>query len=340
MFSLKTVRLVAIIFAASSLFSCNAEWGSNKSWSKGLKPTHFPESSYAFDPDTLDKPTVELGRALFYDNILSSDSSISCGTCHSQIHAFAGHGTALSAGVDGRLGTRNTPGLSNLAWHESYMLDGGINHLELVPIAPITSTVEMNLSLSEALMRLNTSSYRGRFKKVFGADTINTKLLMKALTAFELTLVSADAKYDAVLLGEATFTEEEALGEDLFMARCASCHVPPLFSEYTYANNGLELYSTDGGRARITSNATDSGSFKIPSLRNAELTYPYMHDGSLYTLDAVLEHYSTGIEDSPNLDPRIEGPMEFTSQEKSALIAFIKTLTDHSLLTNPNLGEL
>jgi len=335
MIRLRTAQLAGITIAASLLFSCSDNLRKDRSWRKDMLPEHFPAPVYSINPDTLSEEEVALGRDLFYDNLLSSDSSISCGTCHAQTHAFAGHGTPISAGVHGRLGTRNTPGLSNLAWHSSYMLDGGINHLDLVPIAPITAFVEMDLALNEAVHRLNSSAYKARFQRIYNTDSVHTKVLMKALTAFQLTLVSADSKYDRVLLGDSVFTEEEAQGEVLFQSNCASCHTPPLFSDFSYSNHGFEWPSIDAGRGRITLTAEDSGAFKVPSLRNAALTHPYMHDGSVYSLEQVLDRYSDEILVHSNLDPRIEGPMHFSDEEKAALIAFIQTLTDYTLTTNP-----
>lgn len=298
-------------------------------------PDHFPEPAHPFEPEQISEKQIQLGRRLFYDPILSLDSSISCGSCHAQTHGFADHNRALSTGVGGAIGTRNAPALSNLAWHKAYMHDGGINHLNLVPLAPITDAVEMNLPIWEALDRLNShSTYPGLFRQAYGNDSITTARLFEALTAFQLTLVSAASKYDRVMIGEASFSALENSGHEIFMANCASCHQPPLFTDYSYANNGLDSVYKDAGRGRITQLSADSGRFKVPSLRNLEFTYPYMHDGRFRNLRDVIEHYNQLGGNSHHFDARINADLSLTDAEIQALLAFLETLNDYEFISD------
>lgn len=317
--------------AALALLSCTPE---DKAPERTWVPEHFPTPHYDFAGQFPSEEEISLGRKLFYDPILSLDSTISCGTCHAQPHAFADHNMPFSFGVGGAQGSRNAPGLSNLAWHESFMHDGGINHLELVPLAPITDEREMNLPITEALRRVAESSvYRYAFDEVYGGDTVTTARLFKALTAFQLSLVSATSKYDRMMLGDEEFSPLEQEGYDLFMESCASCHAPPLFSDFSYANNGLDIVFTDPGRAGITLEPQDSGLFKVPSLRNAMLTYPFMHDGRFASMDQVLDHYATLHTSGVAMDSRLDGVV-INEQDKGALKAFLKTLTDYEFISD------
>lgn len=325
------ISRAASALAALLLLSCAPR---EKAPERVWVPEHFSAPHFHFAQDFPSEEEVALGRDLFYDPILSLDSSISCGTCHAQPHAFADHNVPFSFGVGGAQGSRNAPGLFNLAWHESFMLDGGINHLELVPLAPITDEREMNLPLSEALQRIaQNSDYRTAFDQVYGGDTVTTERLFKALTAFQLSLVSATSKYDKMMLGEEEFTPIEEEGYDLFMQSCASCHAPPLFSDFSFASNGLDSVYSDPGRAGITLQPQDSGLFKVPSLRNVMLTYPYMHDGRFPNITAVLEHYASIHESTIEVDGRLQ-ELTLNEQDKEALRAFLKTLTDYEFISD------
>lgn len=300
----------------------------------------FPTPVYDLNQLDFSYNKFNLGRTLFYDPILSVDSTVSCGNCHEQVHAFAGHGGALSEGVFGQLGTRNSPSITNNAWIPKFMWDGGINHLEVMPIAPITNPVEMNETLENVLVKIKRSTkYQSLFKKAFGNESITDQQMLKALSSFLAMIVSDQSKYDKVMRGETTFSSTEQTGFDLFNQKCASCHSGAMFTDFEYRNNGLDQTFSDIGRGLITQNPQDYGKFKTPSLRNIELTYPYMHDGRFYNLNQVLDHYSTGIQQSATLDPSLQNGIALTSSEKTALIAFLKTLTDYKLLTNRWLSE-
>ncbi len=300
----------------------------------------FPAPVYNVNEHDFSYNKFNLGRTLFYDKILSVDSTISCSSCHEQPHAFAGHSGAFSEGVNGQIGNRNSPSIANAAWIPKFMWDGGINHIEVMPIGPITNPIEMHETIENVLIKLKRSTkYQTLFKKAFGNETITDQKMLQGLSAFMAMIVSDQSKYDKVMRGETSFSTTEQTGFDLFNQKCSSCHSGPLFTDYSFKNNGLDQSFSDIGRGLITQNVLDNGKFKTPSLRNVELTYPYMHDGRFYNLTQVLDHYSNGIQQSSTLDPSLQNGIALTSSEKTELIAFLKTLTDYELLTNRWLGE-
>lgn len=301
-------------------------------------PKNWPKPKYDFKNNPLTEEGIALGRALFYDPILSKDSTISCASCHLPATAFTHVDHDLSHGIDGKIGTRNSLTLQNLLWSTSFMWDGGVNHLEVQPLAPITSAVEMNEKLENVVQKLqNTNSYPNLFYKAYGSKTITGQLTLKALTQFMLTLISANSKYDKVMLQQDSFTEMEKKGYALFQKNCAQCHKEPLFQSDDFENNGLAIDSTlkDYGRMKITLQAKDSLRFKVPTLRNIEFSYPYMHDGRFKNLQAVLRHYETGVQKSKTLSEKLKKPIQFTANERTELIAFLKTLSDKEFLFNP-----
>lgn len=297
--------------------------------------SHFPEPHYQFENNSFSYDKFILGKALYYEKWLSSDSTISCATCHEQNHAFGPHNTALSAGVGGQLGTRNAPALFNLIWNTNFMWDGGINHIEVMPLAPITNPVEMNETMANVVQKLQSSdSYRGLFKKAFGSEQVSDQRIFKALACFMGMFISDQSKYDQVKNGKATFTDDEQAGYTLYQNKCSTCHPEPLFTDHSYRNNGLDSTFTDLGRGLITLDPTDNGKFKVPSLRNVEFSYPYMHDGRLYTLNQVLDHYRSGVIQSSTLDPELQNGIPLSNLEKIQMIAFLKTLSDYNLISN------
>lgn len=332
--------LLVCLAVGSMLLSCKKTtlekgelWGFKKQ-------DYFPEPVYTFEGNKQDYDKFLLGKALFFDPILSSDSTVSCALCHEQPHAFGGHSTAFSEGVNGALGNRNSPPIFNLAWSPAFMWDGGINHIEVMPVAPITNPVEMNETMANVIAKLQQSErYRALFKAAYGTEEVTDQKLLKAMTQYLVMIISDNAKYDRMRRGEATFTATEQAGYDLFVQKCSQCHTEPLFTDHSYRNNGLDATFTDLGRALITQQASDEGTFKVPSLRNVELTYPYMHDGRFFTLNQVLDHYSAGVVQSSTLDPMLSSGIPLTGTEKQQLIAFLKTLTDYKLLENQWLRE-
>ncbi len=302
-----------------------------------IQPEGWPKPAYQFTANVLTEDGFILGRELFYDPILSRDNTISCGTCHQQRVAFANDDHALSHGIDGLIGTRNAPALFNLTWHPKFMHDGGVTNLELQPIAPVTNTVEMGEDMENVLGKLRSSAkYRRLFNNAFGSEEVNFQKFSRAFAQFMGMMYSYNSKYDIVKRKEGTsaFNDSEQRGYNLFLAKCNSCHTEPLFTDFTFRNNGLavNLNLRDSGRAHITGEAQDRFKFKVPSLRNVALTAPYMHDGRFETLDAALNHYTNGVTNMVNLDPQLQTGIPLNSQEKQDVIAFLKTLTDYKFL--------
>ncbi len=304
------------------------------------RPEHFPAPVYRFGKNKLTTEGFKLGRKLFYDPILSASGTISCGSCHFQEAGFSDPGKALSTGINGKTGMRNAPALANLAWFPAFMADGGIGHIEVMPIAPITDSLEMGAPLKDVLSKLNNDAvYKSLFKEAFDVDSISSQKLLYALTQFMSMMISAESKFDQQLLGKNVFTKTEERGYTLFKQNCATCHSGALTTDFSFKNNGLDLYSKDPGRARITQDDSDRGKFKVPSLRNVELSFPYMHDGRFNTLEEVIDHYTVGIQPTPNLAEELKQPIVLSKYDKQDLIKFLTTLTDYNYITNPLLAS-
>ncbi len=286
-------------------------------------PAYFPAPAYDFSHNPLTPEGVELGRRLFYDERLSGDGTISCASCHSPFAAFAHTDHDLSHGIGDSIGIRNAPPLFNLAWATSFHRDGAIHHLDVQPLAPLHHPGEMGSDIGMVVTTLREDGhYQERFAAAFGDPIVTGERVLKALTQFQLSLVSADAKYDRVRSGADTFSEQETKGYALFRERCNSCHAEPLFTNQAFASNGLSVDTTlnDFGRMALTHLAADSLAFKVPSLRNLSFTHPYMHDGRLATLRQVLTHY------------------EIAGDDRADLTAFLLTLDDRDFVFNPKHG--
>lgn len=300
-------------------------------------PKGFPKPVYDFKNNPLTEEGFQLGRKLFYDPILSKDSTISCASCHLQQTGFTHVDHDLSHGIDGKIGTRNSLTLQNLAWNKNFMWDGGVNHLDVQAIAPITSEVEMNEDLKNVVFKLNQNEeYRDLFQKAFGSKIITGQVTLKAISQFVVSLTTFNSKYDKVIRKEEKFTEMEQKGYNLFKIKCASCHTEPLLTSNKLENNGLPIDATlnDFGRMKITQNPQDSLKFKVPTLRNIEFTFPYMHDGRFKTLNEVVKHYNLGIQKSKTLSKELQKPMNLSDNQRTELVAFLKTLTDKEFLFN------
>jgi cytochrome c peroxidase len=305
---------------------------------KFVVPAGWPQPRYNFKNNPLTKEGFELGRKLFYDEKLSKDSTISCASCHQQFGAFATYDHNLSHGYNNTLTTRNAPALQNLAWQKEFMWDGGIAHLDLQPLAPLTATNEMGETLENVIKKLNRdTAYKRMFKAAFGVPVINTQKMTMALSQFVLMLVSSNSKYDKVMRGEAAFILPEKLGYEIFQQKCMSCHAAPFFTDLSYRNTGMRFDSTlnDIGRMKITSDGKDSMKFKVPSLRNVARTFPYGHDGRFFSLQNVYEHYRNKMTVSVLTDSLLQHKLSISNYETGQLTAFLRTLTDTSFLTNP-----
>ncbi|MGB1232096.1 MAG: cytochrome-c peroxidase [Winogradskyella sp.] len=292
---------------------------------------------------------VALGKKLFFDTILSADGTQSCFSCHSPENAFTDN-TATSNGVDGNFGTRNSMPLFNLAWNynERFTWDGKELSLEHQALEPVQNPIELHSNWDDVVDRLQLhSAYPKLFQKAFNTNTITKALVTKAIAQFERTLISANSKFDKYTLGETSLTVQELNGLDLFLREdkgdCFHCHGNPnnpLWTDNAFHNNGLDATFTDLGLGGVTGDPNDNGKFRTPSLRNLAFTAPYMHDGRFATIDAVINHYSEGLQNSTTIDPLMkkvdEGGVQLTLQEKADLKAFLLTLTDTSFTTNPN----
>ncbi len=302
-------------------------------------PEYFPKPVYDLKKEPLTREKVELGRSLFYDPVLSKDGTVSCASCHTSYNAFSHNDHALSHGIGDSIGKRNAPALFNLAWQKQFMWDGAVNHIEVQALAPISDKKEMAESLDNVIKKLQRKKlYRTLFYKAFSDSTVTGQHLLKALAQFQLTLVSANSRYDKVKIGKEHFTEQEQKGYVVFKRNCNACHAEPLFSTYELANNGLPENPNlkDQGRMKVTQQAKDRFLFKIPSLRNLSYSYPYMHDGRFSRLSQVINHYTGGIEQNTAVSKELKKKIILTDNEKVDLIAFLLTLNDQEFVKNPD----
>ncbi len=311
-------------------------------------PSNFPALAYNLETNPLTEKGFELGKKLFYDGRLASDGVVSCGFCHIQEDAFTHHGHTFSHGVGESIGTRNTPSIQNLAFQTTFMWDGATNHLDLQPIIPLTSPIEMDGNFENIIsMMKNDSSYKKLFKQAFSNGEINAENMLKALGQFMVMATSSNSRFDKYRRNEngGTLSTNELEGYAIFNQKCASCHATDIFTDNSFRNNGLPVNPAlnDVGRYRVTELSEDLYKFKVPSLRNIEKTAPYMHDGRFYTLDAVLEHYNNGVVNSETLDSTLNSNstlgIPLTNNEKTKIIAFLKTLTDNQYLTDKRFSE-
>jgi cytochrome c peroxidase len=338
--------LVFIFLFVTGILACNKE-EVNEIFEGFKKPANFPVPSYHLNTNPVSKAGFELGRKLFYDQVLSANNTISCGSCHIPTAAFTHHGHRVSHGINNLSGTRNSPPIMNLAWNTTFMWDGGVGDMDLQPIAPITSHVEMDETVENVLMKLRAKSpYPMMFRNAFGTEEINTARFLKALSQFMSMCISSQSKYDSVQRheGNVSFNAQEVHGYSLFKSKCNSCHKEPLFSDQSFRNNGLTPNATDDkGRYLVTLNPADKYLFKVPSLRNLKYTPPYMHDGRFFTLEEVLDHYTDGVQPTVNLDPLLQQGgipgIALSGDEKADILAFLETLNDRNFVTNRLLSE-
>lgn len=297
-----------------------------------IRPANFPDAVYTFENNPVTEEGFKLGRALFYDPILSLDSTIACANCHQQGRSFSDPVHRFSKGVGDASGFRNAPALQNMAFQKNFFWDGGVSHLDFVPINAITSEVEMHETLSNVITKLRRSNRYG---------DIDSQKALHALSQFMSMMISSNSRYDKYIRNEGEqLTANELAGLKLFVAKCSSCHATDLFTDGSFRNNGLDIsFEKDTGREKITENENDRGKFKVPSLRNAELTAPNMHDGRFKTLETVLDHYRNSIQQSATLDPLLKEGIDITDDEKTNIIAFIKTLTDKTFITDERFRE-
>jgi cytochrome c peroxidase len=319
---------------------------------KDLPPKYTPHrfamaGTFPIPPLPRDNPLIEeriaLGRRLFQETALSADRSISCASCHAAASGFS-DSRRFSPGVQGQLGTRQSMALANLAWKREFFWDGRARSLRDQVLMPIQDPTEMAETLESVVGKLSgMPEYPVLFENAFGTPRIDAERIALALEQFVLTLTHFRSRFDLSTQGKASLSDQERRGLELFMteneprmgqrgADCFHCHGGPLFTDHQFHDNGLDLVPSDPGRARVTGRNADRGKFVTPTLRNIAQTAPYMHDGRFQTLEAVVRHYSEGVQASPNLDPNLAkhaaGGLHLSLEDQSALVAFLKTLSD------------
>jgi len=354
---IKYSAFFAIYLIAILLVSCK-----NDPIEEVFTTTPFTLNHGSLPPPTIaadNQLTVEgiaLGRMLFYDKKLSGNNTQSCASCHRQEHAFTDT-ARFSLGIHNMPGKRQAMSVFNMAWHSNqFFWDGRANLLRDQALLPIQDELEMDETLDNVVGKLvGEPSYKTAFKKAFGTEEINALKISLALEQFMNSIVSYDSKYDQHLAGTATLTPSEQRGLDLFFAEfnpgfpalsgadCAHCHSGKNFENDRYLNNALDtdVQFTDLGREEATGEANDRAKFKVTSLRNIALTAPYMHDGRFSTLEEVVDHYNAGMQMSTTIDPALiyplnNGGLGLTNQDKTDLVAFLKTLSDQTLISNPD----
>ena len=303
----------------------------NKKTSFYSIPKGFPEFLVPED-NLITDDKIKLGKMLFFDKMLSRDSSISCASCHNPKYAFTDQ-LKKSIGIKGRVSSRNSPTLMNVAYNSSFLRDGVNPSLEAQVIVPIHEKNEFDfhiLLVAERMKRNN--EYVQLSKKAFGEEP-NPKIISNAIATYERTLLSGYSRFDKYYYyGDSNaLSNREIRGMKLFYndLNCTSCHSGFNFSNGEIVNIGLYEKYNDVGKMRVSLNESDNGKFKVPTLRNLSVTYPYMHDGSMSSLNEVIDHYVSGGKMNSNKDKRIE-PINITENEKRDLIAFLESLTDSS----------
>ncbi len=327
------------IFALVAVFGftrCNKDQASTQPAKSTLSiPKGFPEITFPAD-NAFTEARWALGKKLFFDPILSRDSSLSCASCHKQSLAFADD-VAFSPGIENRAGTSNAPGLANVAYHPYYLREGGVPTLEMQILVPIQEANEFDHNIVDIAEQLTKHPDYVKMSLAAYSRMPDAFVITRAIATFERSLLSGNSSYDQWHLGDdGALTASAKRGKDLFFGpktNCSLCHGGFNFTNYAFENNGLDTNYQSLGRMRLTGNEKDRALFKVPSLRNIEFTAPYMHDGRFNSLEEVINHYNDGGKNHKNKSPLVK-PLALTEIEKQDLIAFLKSLTDYSFMTN------
>lgn len=355
----RVFTILSVLFFLVFLQSCSKN---KEEYSTVLEPyvlnyAGLSEPKIALD-NALTKQGVELGRRLFYDKMLSKDNSISCTSCHEQKNAFSDE-RQFSLGVRNLPGKRQAMAIFNMAWNNNeFFWDGRAHLLRDQALMPIEDELEMDETLENVVLKIkNNKKYTSLFEVAFPNKEISSLTISLALEQFMNSIVSNNSKYDRFLRNEVQLTSSEENGRKLFFngfdpvnknisgANCAQCHNGANFENDSYMNNGLDIASNfkDFGREKVTDDYYDRAKFKVPSLRNIEVTAPYMHDGRHATLEEVIEHYDNKVVNSFSLNPTLASistkGLQLSNQQKEDLIAFLKTLTDYELLRNKKFSD-
>lgn len=299
-------------------------------------PVGFPDVPYP--PDNA--PTalrVELGKQLFYDTRLSREGNLSCASCHLPQNAFADP-RVVSIGTDGREGLRNSPTLANVAWQPHLFMDGGVPTLELQVMHPFNDPLEFDLHIVDAAnILMHDENYAQMSRSAYNRN-LDPFVIMRAISAFERTLISGNSAYDRFIAGDVSALSADAqAGKALFFSPetgCSDCHSGVFFTDFSFQNIGLYSTYEDLGRQRVTSDPSDEGKFKVPTLRNVAVTAPYMHDGSLATLSDVVAHFNNGGVQHANQHPAVR-PLNLNQEQQAQIVVFLEALTDETFLNNP-----
>jgi cytochrome c peroxidase len=351
--NLKFYIFLIVLITITAFWSCKKDMMSMTNEPYSLIIGNLPTPDLPAD-NPLMTQGILLGRMLFYEKMLSRDGTQACASCHLQEFAFTDT-ARFSLGIKKMPGKRQAMSVFNMAWNSNgFFWDGRATLLRHQSLKPIQDNLEMDETLANVVAKLQASSmYRMHFQNAFGTETIDTILISKALEQFMNSIVSNNSKYDDYLAGKYTLSTDEERGRFLFFteynpafpnnsgADCAHCHSGNNFENDKYMNNGIDIDAnfTDIGREKVTGNTSDKAKFKVPSLRNVGLTAPYMHDGRFKTLDEVIDHYNL-VKSSSTLDASFQqqipnGGLKLSSTDKKSLVAFLKTLTDTKLTTNP-----
>lgn len=300
-------------------------------------PEGFPDMPFPED-NKFTEARWRLGKKLFYDPILSIDGMLSCSSCHKAQLAFADN-RAFSPGVMNRPGVRNAPSLANIGYHPYFLREGSVPTLEMQVLVPVQEENEFAHSMPEIAKLLeNNEDYVKLSYEAYDRKP-NPYVVTRALATFQRSLISGNSAYDKYYYQgrKSALSASAKRGMELFFSdrtNCGSCHGGFNFTDYSFQNNGLDTVYNDPGRRRLTGKIEDEATFKVPSLRNVELTAPYMHDGRFQTLEEVLHHYNSGGRAHPNKSNAIK-PLALNSEEINDLVEFLKSLTDIEFVKNP-----
>jgi cytochrome c peroxidase len=339
----KTLKICLLFLCISLLISCQNDVNNPANNNDTLYQTYseFPEIKIPAD-NKLSSYKIELGRMLFYEKLLSRDSTVSCSTCHRQSEAFASKGNAVNPSVGGQTNFRNVPPVFNIGYYDYYFWDGRSQSLEQMFHEDLTALTIFNNDTNELVGRLSSMpEYVRLFKLSFADSAITPYRIAMAISSFVRTITSGNSRYDLYVRGDSTaLSVEEKRGMKLFMSErtnCNACHTTPLFTDLKYHSTGINTHYFDFGRFYVTEQNSDRGKFRTPSVRNIELTAPYMHNGEINSLDELIEHYNRGGKLFINKSELII-PLNLTNEEKKDLLAFLKALTDVTLLSSSKYG--
>jgi cytochrome c peroxidase len=328
--------IILVVLGACSVF-IKLE---NEKYSITKIPKHFPLVNHP-EGNEFTQARWDLGKKLFYDNILSLDSSISCASCHLPELAFSDN-RAFSPGIKNRPGKRNAPSLANVAYHPYLLREGGVPTLEMQVLVPIQEENEFNHNIVDIGKLLEKDSSYVQMAMEAYSRAPDYYVITRSISLFERTLISGDSKYDKYVNKKEKLNTQEKKGMELFFSdklKCSACHKGFNFTNYSFENNGLYSSYADDGRFRFSKDSNDIALFKVPTLRNIEVTAPYMHDGSLKTLKQVIEHYDSGGKSHVNKSSLIL-PLGLSQDEKDDLHTFLLTLTDNKFIQNPYLRPI